>query len=234
MFGTSISKKNTVEEEDKGYSVKQEDLKTVENVSLFNSDSTFNRPIYKYIGIVFGSYIVIEYEKEMYIVDQKSAHERILYEKVKRNYYSDTDKDSQLMLLPDIINLTDKEMDIAKENIELFKKAGFDLEEFGDKTIKLSGVPNICMELDTRQLFIEILEEVNTVARTATDEKVDKFIATIASKAATRSSLALTAQEVDNLMQQLLSLPQPFVSPNGNPTAIRMSKADIEKKFSRR
>ena len=138
------------------------------------------------------------------------------------------------MLLPDVINLTDKEMAIAKENLELFRKAGFDLEEFGDKTIKLSGVPNICMELDTRQLFIEILEEINTVARTARDEIEDKFIATIASKAATKSTLALTAQEVDNLMMQLLSLPQPFVSPNGNPTAIRMSKADIEKKFSRR
>ena len=234
MFGTSISKKDNVEEEDKAYSVKEEDLKTVENVSLFTNISAYDRPVYKYIGIVFGSYIVIEYEKEMYIVDQKAAHERILYEKVKKNYYSDTDKDAQLMLLPDIINLTDKEMDIAKENLELFKKAGFDLEEFGDKTIKLSGVPNICMELDTRQLFVDILEEINTVARTARDEKEDKFIATIASKAATKSTLALTAQEVDNLMLQLLSLPQPFVSPNGFPTAIRMSKADIEKKFSRR
>lgn len=234
MFGTTISKKNRVEEEEKGYTVKQEDLKTVENVSLFSNASFYNRPVYKYIGIVFGSYIVIEYEKDMYIVDQKSAYERILYEKVKKNYYSETDKDAQLMLLPDVINLTDKEMAIAKENLELFRKAGFDLEEFGDKTIKLSGVPNICMELDTRQLFIEILEEINTVARTARDEIEDKFIATIASKAATKSTLALTAQEVDNLMMQLLSLPQPFVSPNGNPTAIRMSKADIEKKFSRR
>ena len=234
MFGTTISKKNRVEEEEKAYTVKQEDLKTVENVSLFSNNSIYNRPVYKYIGIVFGSYIVIEYEKDMYIVDQKSAHERILYEKVKKNYYSETDKDAQLMLLPDVINLTEKEMAIAKENLELFRKAGFDLEEFGDKTIKLSGVPNICMELDTRQLFIEILEEINTVARTARDEIEDKFIATIASKAATKSTLALTAQEVDTLMMQLLSLPQPFVSPNGNPTAIRMSKADIEKKFSRR
>ena len=90
------------------------------------------------------------------------------------------------------------------------------------------------MELDTRQLFVEILEEINKVDRTNIDEKADKFITTIASKVATKSSLALTAQEVDNLMIQLLSLPQPFVSPNGNPTAIKMSKIDIEKKFSRR
>ena len=234
MFGTVISNRNKVEEEEKGYSVKQDDLRTVENVSLFTNNTFYSRPIYKYIGIVFDSYIVIEYEKEMYIVDQRAAHERILYEKVKKNYYSDNDKDSQLMLLPDVINLTEKEMGIAKDNFEMFKKAGFDLEEFGDKTIKLSGVPNICIDLDTRQLFIEILEEINTVARTARQEIEEKFITTVACKAAEKSNLALTAQEVDMLMQQLLSLPHPFVSPNGTPTAIRMSKIDIEKKFSRR
>ena len=235
MFGTVISNRNKVEENnEKGYAVKQDDLRTVENMSLFNNNTFYSRPVYKYIGIVFGSYIVIEYEKEMYIVDQRAAHERILYEKVKKNYYSDTDKDSQLMLLPDVINLTEREMGIAKDNFELFKKAGFDLEEFGDKTIKLSGVPNICIDLDTRQLFIEILDEINTVARTARQEVEEKFITTIACKAAEKSSIALTAQEVDMLMQQLLSLPHPFVSPNGQPTAIRMSKIDIEKKFSRR
>ena len=138
------------------------------------------------------------------------------------------------MLLPDVINLTQKEMDIAKENMDLFKKAGFDVEEFGDNTVKLSGVPNICIDLDTRQLFIDILEEVNTVARTAREEKEEKFIATVACKAAEKASIALTAQEVDVMMQQLLSLPHPFNNPNGEPTAIRMSKADIEKKFSRR
>jgi len=235
MFGTVISNRNKVEDkEEKGYSVRQEDFKTVENMSLFTNNTFYSRPVYKYIGIVFGTYIVIEYEKEMYIVDQRAANERILYEKVKKNYYSDTDKDSQLMLLPDVINLTEREMGIAKDNFELFKKAGFDLEEFGDKTIKLSGVPNICIDLDTRQLFIEILDEINTVARTARQEIEEKLITTIACKAAEKSGYALTAQEVDMLMQQLLSLPHPFVSPNGTPTAIRMSKIDIEKKFSRR
>ncbi|MBR2240337.1 MAG: DNA mismatch repair endonuclease MutL [Clostridia bacterium] len=234
MFGTTIPNRNKVEEEEKGYSVKQEDFRTVENMSLFTNNSFYNRPVYKYIGIIFGSYIVIEYENEMYIVNQQAANERILYEKVKKNYYSDAEKDSQLMLLPDVINLTQKEMDIAKENMDLFKKAGFDVEEFGDNTVKLSGVPNICIDLDTRQLFIDILEEVNTVARTAREEKEEKFIATVACKAAEKASIALTAQEVDVMMQQLLSLPHPFNNPNGEPTAIRMSKADIEKKFSRR
>ena len=170
----------------------------------------------------------------MYIVNQQAANERMLYEKLKKNYYSDTDKDSQLMLLPDVINLTPKQMGIFKDNISLFKQAGFDVEEFGENTVKLSGVPNVCMELDTGKLFIDILDEINTVARTAKQEIEEKFISTVACKAAQKSNIALTAQEVDVLMQQLLSLPHPFVNPNGEPTAIRMSKIDIEKKFSRR
>lgn len=234
MFGTDISNKNKVKEDENGYKVKQDDLKTAENISLFNNKSIFNRPVYKFIGIAFDTYIIIEYEKEMYIIDQHAAHERILYEKVKKNYYSDTDKDSQLMLLPDIINLTHREMGIAKDNMQLFKKAGFDLEEFGENTIKLNGVPNICIDLDTKELFLETLDEINTVARTAKQEIEEKFIATVACKAAVKANMALTAKEVDNLMQQLLVLPNPFTCPHGRPTAIKMSKIDIEKKFSRR
>lgn len=234
MFGTNISNKNKVNEEEKGYTIKQEDLKTAENISLFNNRSIFNKPVYKFIGIAFDTYIIIEYEKDMYIIDQHAAHERILYEKVKKNYYSETDKDSQLMLLPDIINLTHREMGIAKDNMQLFRKAGFDLEEFGENTIKLNGVPNICIDLDTKELFLETLDEINTVARTAKQEIEEKFIATVACKAAVKAKMALNVQEVDNLMQQLLVLPNPFTCPHGRPTAIRMSQIDIEKKFSRR
>ncbi len=235
MFGTNISNRNKVEEkEENGYSVKQEDLKTVEKFSLFTNSSVYSKPAYKFVGIVFENSIIIEYEREMYIINQKAANERIIYEKVKKNYYSNSDKDSQLMLLPDVINLTPREMGIAKDIIQILRNAGFDLEEFGENTIKLNGVPGICIDLDTRQLFIEILNAVNTVARTARQEIEEKLIETIAEKAAENAKMALTAQEVDNLMMKLLVLPQPFVSPQGTPTAIRMSKADIERKFSRR
>ena len=149
---------------------------------------------YKFIGIAFSSYIIVEIENELYIINQQSANERIMYEGIKKNYYND-EKDSQMMLLPDIITLTHKQMDIAKDNMELFKKAGFELEEFGDNTIKLSGVPSICINLDTKELFIESLDAINTVARTAKREIEDKFIATIASKVAEKIKKALTFEE---------------------------------------
>ena len=210
-------------------------LASVENISVFEKEETYTKiPSYKYIGALFSTYIVIEIKDEIYIVDQHAAHERVMYEKVKKNFYSSEEKDSQIMLLPDIITLSHKEKDIVKENTELFKKAGFIYEEFGDNTIRLIGVPSLCMELDTKELFLQILDEIDTVAITATQEKEDKFISTIACKAAVKANMSLNKEEVDTLMKQLLVLPNPFTCPHGRPTAIKMSKYDIERKFSRK
>ncbi len=205
-----------------------------ENVSVFEDIEEYKKPVYKFIGIVFNTYIVIEMKNEMYIIDQHAAHERVMYEKVKENYYSDSSKDSQLLLLPDLITLTHKEMDIAKENMEMFSKAGFCLEEFGENTIKLTGVPTICIDIDNKELFLETLDEINTVARTAKQEKEEKFIATVACKAAVKANMILTEEEVSSLIDKLLELPNPFSCPHGRPTAIKMSKYDIERKFARK
>ena len=205
-----------------------------DNISVFETQEEFKKPIYKFIGIVFKTYIILEIDNEMYILDQHAAHERIMYEKVKKNYYSDTAKDSQMLLLPDVITLTHKEMDIAKDNMKMFEQAGFTLEEFGENTIKLTGVPTVCIDLDTKELFLETLDEINTVARTAKQEKEEKFIATVACKAAVKANMALTTEEVENLMDQLLRLPNPFTCPHGRPTVIKMTKYDIERKFVRK
>ena len=233
-FGVVKKEEPKLEEEKKEYDITDKDLKTVENVSIFEKMPEDIMPTYKYIGIAFSTYIIIEMNNELYIIDQHAAHERIMYEKIKANYYNDENKDSQLMLLPDIINLSHKDMQIAKDNMEIFEKAGFILEEFGENTIKLSGVPTVCLDLDTKELFLETLDEINTVARTAKQEIEEKFIATVACKAAVKANMALTREEVDNLMRQLLVLSNPFTCPHGRPTAIRMTKNDIEKKFSRR
>jgi len=242
-FGRTIQKQaeTKVEEEKVEYIVKPEELIPTEtyqkedNVSVFEGKEEFQRPTYKFIGIAFSTYIIIEMDKEMYIIDQHAAHERIMYEKIKKNYYQDQgEKESQLMLLPDVITLTNKEMGIARDNWGMFERAGFMLEEFGENTIKLSGVPNICLDLDTKELFLETLDEINTVARTAKQEIEEKFIATVACKAAVKANMALTEMEVEGLMEQLFRLPNPFTCPHGRPTAIKMTKIDIEKKFSRR
>ena len=206
-----------------------------ENISVFEDGEKYEYvPNYKYIGALFNTYIVLEMKDEIYIIDQHAAHERVMYEKIKENYYSDEEKDSQIMLLPDIITLSHKEKSVITENLDMFEKAGFILEEFGDNTIRLIGVPAICLELDTKELFLEILDEIDTVAITAKQEKEDKFISTIACKAAIKGNMKITKEEVDSLMQELLVLPNPFSCPHGRPTAIKMTKSDLERKFDRR
>ena len=222
----------STESEEKTKSVAVDLVKN--NVSVFETVENYNKPLYKFIVIVFNTYIIIEIDKEMYIIDQHAAHERIMYEKVKRNYYSESSKDSQMLLLPDIITLSHKEMEIARENIDMFEKAGFSLEEFGENTIKLTGVPTVCIEIDNKDLFLETLDEINTVARTAKQEKEEKFIATVACKAAVKAHMVLAKEEVENLMEKLLELPNPFTCPHGRPTAIKMTKYDIERKFARK
>lgn len=205
------------------------------NLSVFEESEDYkNVPAYTYRGAVFSTYLIIEMGNEMYIIDQHAAHERVLYEEIKKNYYQTAEKESQIMLLPDIINLSHKEKAIVKENVDLFKKAGFMIEEFGENAIRLIGVPSICMDMDTKELFLEILDTIDTVAITAKQEKEDRFIATIACKAAVKANMDLSKEEVDNLMKKLLVLPNPFTCPHGRPTAIKMSKIDLEKKFNRR
>jgi len=206
-----------------------------ENMNVFEEkEEEYPEISYKFLGIAFNTYIIIEIKNEMYVIDQHAAHERIMYEKVKANYYSEDQKDEQFLLLPDVITLTHKDMIIAKENREMFEKAGFSFEEFGENTIKLISVPSMCENLNTKQLFLDILDEIDTVAVTARQEKEDKFIATVACKAAVKAKMKLDEEEVKSLMEKLLELPNPFTCPHGRPTAIKMTKYDLEKKFSRR
>ena len=234
LFGAKPVKGNNYEETKEENKQEADDIATLGNASVFDNLEEYQKPNYKFIGIVFKTYIIIEIENEMYIIDQHAAHERILYEKVKANYYNDENKDSQLMLLPDIITLSHKEMEIAKDNMQMFRKAGFMVEEFGENTIKLTGVPEMCLDLETKEMFLETLDEINSVSRTAKQEIEERFIATVACKAAVKANMALTKEEVDSLMQKLLALPNPFTCPHGRPTAIKMSKYDIERKFARK
>ncbi len=230
-YGGRLKVEDTSKKEDK-YTITEDDLD--DNVSVFEGMSEYQKPTYKFIGIAFKTYIILEMNQELYIMDQHAAHERILYERVKKNFFNEVDKECQMLLLPDVITLTNKEMNIAKDNFKLFERAGFMVEEFGENTIKVSGVPEICIDLDTKELFMETLDEINTVARTAKQEKEEKFIATVACKAAVKANMALTEEEVKSLMDELLKLPNPFSCPHGRPTVIKMSKYDIERKFARK
>lgn len=200
-------------------------------VSLFSDTS---KPIYSVIGVFFGTYIIIEMKDSIYMIDQHATHERLLYEEVKFNYYNDQYKDSQTLLLPDVITLSYREMEIVRKNIEVFQKSGFELEEFGINTIKLIAVPSMTEILDTKELFLDILDELDSVYVTGKDEIEERFLTTIACKAAVKANMALDEKEIRALLDDLFELQNPFTCPHGRPTAIKMTKADLERKFARR
>ena len=206
-----------------------------ENINFFENhgDVVQNKKEYTYIGTAFSTYNIIEYMNELYIIDQHAAHERVLYERLKKSYYND-ERLSQMILIPEIITLTNKEMDIVKDNIDTFDKVGYIIESFGDNTYKISGVPNICVDINAKNLFMDVLDELQGNLRTSKDNMEDNLIATIACKAAVKGNMNLSDMEVKGLMEELLTLDNPFTCPHGRPTAIKFSKYDLERKFGRK
>ena len=231
MFGTSVIKEEKPKIVDERFNA-VDILK--DNVSVFEEIPKYQRPTYKFIGIIFEDYVVVEIEKEMYIINLSTAKEKIIFESLKKNYYNQVEKDSQMLLLPDLVEFSDKEMEILKENNYILEKAGFTYEDFGDNTVKLTGVPSICMNLNTKQLFKEIIGAINTVARTSTQEKEEKFMATIAEKVMMCSEEKDTLETINNLLGELLELDKPFEYGYDRPIAIKMTQYDIERKFSRK
>ena len=189
--------------------------------------------LYKYIGNVFDTYIIIQIEDKMYIIDQHAAHERLLYEQIKEAYYS-KDRQSQLLLIPILVKLSEKEMDTVLNNKEMFEKSGFMLEEFGDDTIKISGVPNIGYDIDYKSMFIDTIEELLGANKTEKSEKEFRFLATLACKAAVKGKMKLDTKEQISLIDQMIKLDNPFTCPHGRPTAYPISKYEIERKFLRK
>ena len=188
---------------------------------------------YKYVGQVFDTYIIIQIKDKMYIIDQHAAHERLLYEQIKEAYYS-KDKQSQMLLIPVLVELVQKEMDVVRENFDMFEKSGFILEEFGDNAVKISGVPNIGYDIDYKSMFKDILDELLGASKTQTTEKEFRFIATLACKAAVKGHMKLDVKEQIALIDEMVKLDNPFTCPHGRPTAYEISKYEIERRFLRK
>ena len=187
---------------------------------------------YKFIGILFRTYIIVEINDEIYLIDQHAAHERILYEQIKANYKNNKKISSQMMLIPEIINLSHRETEFVKQNMQLFKQIGFELETFGENTIKINGIPNLEYKTNSKNIFMDILDEMLTGQRSNSKDVEERFIATVACKAAVKAHMDLKRQEVDDLINGLLTLKNPYTYPHGRPTTIKILHEKIIKKLS--
>ena len=200
----------------------------------FVEEEEKTKVLYKYIGCAFNTYIIIEMEGKLYFIDQHAAHERYLYDKIK-SYFEAKDKDSQMLLLPIIIELRLPEMQIVRENAEIFEKYGFIFEEFSSNSYKISGVPNIGdLKLDEKEVFMDILDELMTGNKSQRQENEHRFLATIACKAAVKGNIGITAEEHIKLIDSMLESNTPFTCPHGRPTAVDITRYELEKKFGRK
>ena len=240
MFGTKPIKEEIKNDEEQKNQDNMENLEDVvsnpENISIFDNNTEIQKIDYKFIGIVFDKYAIFEIKNEIYFLDIYLAQERILYESIKNNLKENNENsiNSQLLLIPDVITLSRKEMEIVKDNSDIFKKIGFIYDDFGENTIKLTEVPEICADLETQELFLEILSKINSVARTQKEEIEQKIIQIIAENVIKKYDVLKEQEEIKTLMDRLLSLKNPFVTESGISIAMKITKYDIERKFARK
>lgn len=184
------------------------------------------------IGQIFKTYWLVEYEDNFFIIDQHAAHERVLYEKIKKSF-QEKEIASQYLSPPLILTVDIKEELLLLEHMRLFHKMGFEIEPFGSREYSIHAVPaNLC-GLDGEALFTALLDSLE---RERTGQDLEIFtdrLATMACKAAVKGGHELSRQEADRLIDELLTLENPYHCPHGRPTIISMSKTEIERKFKR-
>lgn len=188
---------------------------------------------YRLIGQVFKTYWMIEYNEELYIIDQHAAHEKVLYEKTIRNW-KDKSFDVQYVSPPIVLTLSMQERELLENNLDKFTEIGFELEAFGSDSYAIRGVPANLFSIAKRELFIDMLDELSSsIDSHMIHERITDKIASMSCKAAVKGNNNLSASEVDALIKQLLELENPFHCPHGRPTIISISKTEMEKKFKR-
>ena len=184
------------------------------------------------IGQFNKTYILGEYNLELYMIDQHAAHEKILFEKYKEDM-DNSKVISQMLLSPYVLELSGEDFDAFKENQYIFKKAGFLIEEFGDNTIIVKEVPMILGSPNLKVLFMDILESIKDYKSSKVSDVLYLKIATIACKAAIKANDELSMEEMKNLLLSLGKLKDPYTCPHGRPTIIKITLNEIEKRFKR-
>ena len=187
----------------------------------------------KIIGQLFDTYWLVEYNDRLFIVDQHAAHEKVMYEKLKKQFEK-KEFTSQAITPPIVITLSMREAEILERFKEQFTKLGFEIEHFGGAEYSICGVPGNLYRLNTKDVLIEMLDELTDgISERATADVILDKIASMSCKAAVKGSQRLSLPEMEQLMKDLMKLDNPYNCPHGRPTIIAMSKYEIEKKFKR-
>ncbi len=187
---------------------------------------------YQIIGQLFQTYWLIQFQDNLLIIDQHAAHEKVLYEKLAREFRERTVM-SQQMNPPAVLTLSPGEEALVKEYGELLKEAGFELEPFGGSEYAVYAMPVDLYQTDSQKLLREIIDGLGEMKGSRESELIFSQIALRSCKSAVKGNQAISKREMEALLAQLLELENPYTCPHGRPVIIRMTRYELEKKFKR-
>lgn len=188
---------------------------------------------HKIIGQVFDTYWLVEFNEQLYIIDQHAAHERVLYEKTLHGMKT-REFTSQYLSPPIILNLSMQEEQVLTEHMDTFANIGFEIEAFGNDSYAVRAIPDNLFGIAKKELLIEMLDSlVEGVSSSLAPDMIAEKVASMSCKAAVKGNSRLSYAEVEVLIKDLLKLDNPYHCPHGRPTIIAMTKRELEKKFKR-
>ncbi len=207
-----------------------------ENISLESLSSEFltkdAKKKHRIIGQLFKTYWLVEFEDKLFIVDQHAAHEKVLYERTMATL-KEKEYTSQRISPPIVLSLNANEILMLEKYKEQMEYMGYEVESFGGKEYMISAVPANLFHVDMKELFIEMLDDFSNLTGRETPELILEKVASMSCKAAVKGNQTLSYSEFDTLIDELLTLDNPYNCPHGRPTIISMTKYEIEKKFKR-
>lgn len=207
---------------------KQEQLNLFEEKLL----EPASRKNHKLIGQLFDTYWLVEFNQQLFIIDQHAAHEKVLYERtmesLKKREYT-----SQMVNPPIILTLGRNEEVLLQKHLSYFNEIGFEIEHFGGREYAVRGVPGNLFAIAKKELLMEMIDGLSDDLAAGSPDILYEKVASMSCKAAVKGNHTLSAEEANNLIDQLLVLENPYACPHGRPTIISMTKYELEKKFKR-
>lgn len=212
-------------EQDQG----QEEKFTYEQTTFLSEKA---RAKHRIIGQVFDTYWLIEHDNKLYIIDQHAAHEKVLFERMMKQL-QDKEMTTQYVSPPIIVSLTRAEQDILDRYEDVFSELGYVISSFGGNEFAIEGVPGNLFSFDVKEFFMELLASCGELKGNDGHDMIVEKVASMSCKAAVKGNNRLSYPEIEKLLDELLSLDNPYHCPHGRPTIIAMTKYELEKKFKR-
>ena len=204
--------------------------RSVNNLDASEMPPVENKPEYRVLGVAFKTYILIESGEALLLIDQHAAHERLMFEKFRKQM--EAGEASQGLLTPIVIRVSAKEMSLILENKQFLNEAGYEVEPFGETDVQIRAVPYIMGKAEVRPLFMETIGALSRL-KTATRDARYAELAQMACKAAVKGGDPLSESEIDALIREMLSTGAPPTCPHGRPVVKMISRRDLEKMFKR-